>query len=173
MYHPLLVALGPEHIVYAEAGAHFTKEVHIIELQEPVGIVHHLGLALAELNEPLHLLFEAVAVVLDGLRGHHVAHIGAAGGVADVASAAANEGDGAVARHLEPLHQAQGHKVAHMEGVRSGVKADVEHRLALVDHLGDLLLIGHLGDEAAGLEFFITGHFSCILSSQARRMAHA
>ena len=63
LFHPLLVALGPEHIVYAEAGAHFTKEVHIIELQEPVGIVHHLGLALAELNEPLHLLFEAVRCV--------------------------------------------------------------------------------------------------------------
>ena len=160
LLHALLIALGPEHIVHREAGAHIPQHLNVVQLQQPVGVVHHLGLALAELDEAFHLLLEAVAVVLDGLRGHHAAHIGAAGGVADIASAAADQGDGAVARHLEPLHQAQGHEVAHMEGVGGGVKADVEHGLPLVDHFGDLLLIGHLGNEAAGFQLFVTSHRS-------------
>ena len=160
LLHALLIALGPEHVVHREAGAHVPQQVDIVELQQPVGVVHHLGLPLAELDEALHLLLEAVAVVLDGLGGHHTAHVGAAGGVADIAGAAADEGDGPVARHLQPLHQAQGHEVAHVEGVGGGVKADIENGLPLVDHLGDLLLVGHLGNQSAGFQFFVTGHRS-------------
>ena len=52
------------------------------------------------------------------------------------------------------------------QGVRGAVKADVEDSLAVVDDIPDLLLVGHLGDEAPGLQFFVTGHsvsFSFIL----------
>src|SRR5699024_5763034 len=69
-----------------------------------------------------------------------------------------------VARHLEPLHQAQSHEVTHMEGVGGRVKADVKDGLALVDHLGDLLLVGDLGNEATGLQFFVTSHVHSPLS---------
>ena len=79
----------------------------------------------AELNEPLHLLFEALAVMLDGLLGHHGTHIGTTGRVADHGGTAANQGDGPVSGHLQPLHQAQSHKVAHMEGVSGGDRKSV------------------------------------------------
>ena len=158
LLHPLLIALGPKHVVHREAGSHIPQQLDIVQFQQPVGVVYHLGLALTKLDEPLHLLFEAVAVVLDDLRRHHRAHVRPAGGGSDIACAAANEDDGAISRHLKALHQAQGHEVAHMEGVGSGVKADVEHRLPLIHHLGDLLLVGHLGDQSAGFQFLITGH---------------
>ena len=155
LLHALLVALGPEHVVHREAGAHFPQQLHIVEVHQPVGIVDHHGLALAELNEPLHLLFEAIAVVLDGLGGHHGAHVAAAGGVAHHAGAAADEGDGAVAHHLQPLHETQGHEVAHVEGVGGGVKADVEGGFAVVDHFSNFFLVGDLGDEATSHQFVV------------------
>ena len=80
LLHALLEALGAEHVVHREARADVADEVDIVELQEPVSVVDHHGLALAKLDKPLHLLFKAVAVVLDGLSGHHGAHVGAAGG---------------------------------------------------------------------------------------------
>ena len=60
--------------------------------------------------------------------------------------------------HLQPLHQAQRHEVAHMEGVGSGVESDIENSLAVVDQIPDLLFIGHLGNEPAGFEFFVNLH---------------
>ena len=163
LFHALLVALGPEHIVDAEAGTHIPQQIDIVQLQQPVGVVDHDGLVLAEVDETLHLALEAVAVVLDGLRGHHVPHIGAAGGVADVAGAAAHQHNGAVARHLQALHQAQGHEVTHVQAVRRGVKADVEGCLSGVDHFPDLRLVGHLRDQAPGLQFFVNTHIVVLL----------
>ena len=158
LLHPLLEALGPEHIVHREAGADVPDKVDVVEVQEPVGVVDHHGLAFAELDEPLHLLLEAVAVVLDGIPGHHGAQIRAAGGVADHGRAAADQRDGAVAGHLEAFHQAQGHKVAHMEGIRCGIEADIEGSFALVDETADFFLVRDLGDEAPGHQFFIECH---------------
>ena len=45
LFHPALEALRPEHIVDGEAGANVPDEFHIIEVQQPVGVIHHLGLA--------------------------------------------------------------------------------------------------------------------------------
>ena len=50
-----------------------------------------------------------------------------------MAGAAADEGDGLVARHLQPLHQAECHEVTHMEGISGGVEANIEGGLAAVD----------------------------------------
>ena len=55
LLHALLVALGAEHVVDGEAGADLTQEVYIVEIQQPVGVVYHDGLVLAELNKALHL----------------------------------------------------------------------------------------------------------------------
>ena len=151
LFHALLVALGAEHVVDGEARPDVADELDVVEVHEPVGVVDHDGLVVAELDEALHLLFEAVAVVLDHLRRHHLAHIRAAGGVADHAGAAADEDDGSVARHLQALHEAQRHEVADVEAVRRRVEADIEGRLALVDKLGDLLLACDLRDQAARL----------------------
>ena len=162
LLHPLLVALGPQHIVDREAGAHLPQQLDVVQLEQPVGVVQHDGLALAEVDEPLHLLFEASGVVLDVLPRQHLAHIGAAGGVADHGGAAADQGDGLVAGHLQPLHQGQGHKVAGGQAVGGAVKTDVEGRFALVDDVDDLL-VGDLGHQAAGLEFVVEFHIGYLL----------
>ena len=96
--------------------------------------------------------------MLNGLRRHHASHIAASGGVADVARAAADEDDGAVARHLQALHQAQRHEVTDMQRVCRAVKANVERRLAVVDHVADVLFIRHLRNQTARLQFFVNTH---------------
>jgi hypothetical protein len=161
--HALLVALRAEHVVDREACADVPQKLHIVELQQPVGIVDHDGLARPKVNKPLHLLFEAVAVVLDGLDRQHLTHIAASGGVADHAGAAADQNDRAVAGHLQALHEAQRHKVADVQGVRGRVEADIESGLAVVDHFPDLVLVCDLRDEAARLQFFINSHIDDLL----------
>ena len=96
---------------------------------------------MASIAQTLHLNLETVTVVLDGLGSHHGTHIGTAGGVADHAGTAADEGDGLVAGHLQALHQAQSHEVTHVEGVGGGVKANVEGGLAVVDHFTNLFFV--------------------------------
>ena len=155
LLHALLVALRPEHVVHGEAGSHVPQQVHVIQVQQPVGVVDHLGLALAELDEPLHLALEAGSVVVDVLPGEHFPHIGASGGVADHGGAAADEGDGLVARLLQALHEGQGHEVARRQAVGGAVKADVKGGLARIDHFPDLVLVGDLGDKAPGRQFFV------------------
>ena len=93
----------------------------------------------------------------DIVLGQHLAHIGAAGGVADHGSAAANQGNRLVACHLQALHQGQGHKVACGQAVGSAVKADIKSSLAVVDQVNDLL-IGDLGYQTAGFQFFVQRH---------------
>ena len=159
LFHALLVALGTKHVIDREAGAHIAQQIDIIELQEPVGVVDHDGLVVAEFNEAFHLMFETLTVVLNGLRGHHGAHIGTAGGVADIAGAAADQDDRTVPCHLQALHEAESHKVTDMQAVCRGVKADIKGRLTVVDELFDLFLVSHLSDEPAGNEFVINGHF--------------
>ena len=49
----------------------------------------------------------------------------------------------------------------HVQRVRRAVKADIEGRLAVVDHLPYLVLIGHLCDQPPGDQFLINSHFFC------------
>ena len=90
--HAVFVGTGTEHIVHIEMNSDFPHEVHEVEVPEPVGIVHHLGVgrAVAEVDEAGHLLPEALAVVVDDVVRHHGAHVGPPGGVADHAGSAAN-----------------------------------------------------------------------------------
>ena len=164
-FHPLFVALGPQHIVHREAGAYLPQQLYVIQLHQPLSVIDHNGLPLAKINKPLHLLFKAVTIVLNRLACHHLAHICAAGGIADHAGTSADQGDGPVSRHLEALHQTQGHKVAHMQRVRRGVKPNIKYRLAIVHQLLDLRLVRYLGNQPAGLQFLITGHNSLLLLS--------
>ena len=164
LLHALLIALGPQHIVDGEAGAHLTQQIHVIQLQQPVGVVEHDGLAFTELDKALHLALKALGVVVDILLGEHLPHIGAAGGVTDHGGAAADEGDGLVARHLQALHQGQGHEMTRRQRVRCAVKADVKGSLAVVDHFTDLFLVGDLCDQATGHQLFINSHSCSFLS---------
>ena len=72
--------------------------------------------------------------------------------------AAADENDGLVARHLQALHQAQRHKVTDVQGIRRGVKADVEAGAAVVDQITDLLFVRDLCDQTSLNQFFINTH---------------
>ena len=160
LFHALLIALGAQHIVHREARAHLAQQLNIVEIQQPVGVIDHDGLALAEVDEALHLALEALCVVVNILLGEHLAHIRAARGVADHGRAAADERDGLVARHLEALHQRQCHKVAGRQAVGRAVKADIELGLARVDHFTDLFLVRDLRKQAARLQLFVNTHFS-------------
>ena len=169
--HALAVAVRPEHVVDGEARANFPQQLHVVQVQQPVGVVDHLRLALAKLDEALHLLFEALGVVVDVLLGEHLPHIGTAGGVADHGRAAADQGDGLVARHLQTLHQGQRHEVAGGQAVGGAVKADVEGGLAVVDHFPNLFLVGDLGNQSPGNQFVIQFHifhFSFLIALRRR-----
>ncbi|MPM82810.1 hypothetical protein SDC9_129872 [bioreactor metagenome] len=50
----------------------------------------------------------------------------------------------------------------HVQAVRRGVKADIEHGLSVVHQLPDLRLVGHLCDQAPGLQFLV--NFHCLIS---------
>ncbi len=93
--------------------------------------------------------------MLNGFRGHHRSQISAPGGVADHRGSAAEQGDRAIARHLQTLHQTQRHKMSHVEAVRSRVESDVECSFSVVDQFPDFFLVRHLRDQAAGDQFII------------------
>ena len=164
----LLVALRAQHLVDREAGSDLTQQVHIVQIQQPVCVVDNPGLPLSELNEPRHLLLEAVAVVLDDLRRHHRSGIGPSGRITDHAGSASKQGDRFVPRHLQSLHQAQRHKMPDMQAVRSRVEPDVERRLAGIDHVSDPVRIRELREQSAGLKFLIYTHQN-ILSRLPRK----
>ena len=165
LLHALLVALGAEHIVDREARAHIAEQFNVIELQQPVGVVDKLCLALAKVDEFAHLLLEAFDVMLNGFGRHHLPEIGSAGRIADHRGAAADKGNRLVARHLKTLHQAERHEVSHVERIRRRVKPDVERRLAVVDKFLDFLFISHLSNQSSGDQFLVDLHCFSLLNS--------
>ena len=75
LFHSLLIAFRTKHIIYGEACSDITQKVNVVEFEKPIGIVYHNCLVLAELDKSLHLLSEAIAVVLNSLGSHHRTHI--------------------------------------------------------------------------------------------------
>ena len=53
--------------------SHFTQEIDVIQIQQPVRIVDHHGLSFGKIDKTAHLLLEAVAVVLNRIHSHHLA----------------------------------------------------------------------------------------------------
>ncbi len=139
-------------------GAYLPEKLDIVQVCEPLRVVYHKSLSFTKINKTAHLLFEAVTVVLNRLRRHHLAHVRPSGRIADHARAAANQGNRLISSHLEPLHQAERHEVAHMEAVCRRVKSDIKGSLSVVYHLPDLFFVRHLGDQSAGYQFFINFH---------------
>ena len=156
---PVDIASGAEHVVDRKLGSDVAHEFQEVQVPKPVGIVDHQRLVLAEINEARHLLPEALAVVVDLLHRHHLAHVRPAGRITDHTGTAAHQRNRTIAGHLQPLHQAQRHKVAHMQAVCRRVKADIERGLPRVHKLSDLLFIRYLRQKSPGLQFFIYAHF--------------
>ena len=159
-FHALLVALGAEHVVDREACAHVAQKLYIIELEQPVLVVDEHGLALAEVDEAAHLLFEAFHIVIYSFGGHHLSEVGSSGRVAYHCGSSAHKGYRLVACHLESLHQAKSHEVSHMERIRRRVESDIKRRLAVVNKLSDFFLVCHLSDKTSGDKFLINLHLS-------------
>ena len=63
--------------------------------------------------------------------------------------AAADENDGFVARHLQPFHETERHKVTYVQAVRSGVETYIKARAPAVDKLPYLFFVGDLCDKSA------------------------
>ena len=53
--------------------------------------------------------------------------------------------------------------MADVQAIRRAVKADVERRLAVVDHISDGRLVRDLCDQASGLQFLINSHVVILL----------
>ena len=136
--------------------AHFPQKLDIVEIPQPLGIIHHDGLALAKIQEPADLFAELSDVVIDGLRRHHLAHIAFARRIADHARAAAQQHDGPVPRPLHMRHCHQRHKVPHMQAVCRRVEANIEGNFLFGQKLFQALM-RHLLDKPSLLK-----HFKCI-----------
>ena len=163
-FHAALVAFGGQHAVDAEQRTHLAQKVNVVEIQQPVAVIDHDGLAVAEIQEARKLRLNAGDVFADGFAAHHLAQVALAAGVADHGGAAAAQDDGPVARPLEVTGHDDGHEVPHMQAVRRGVDAEVEgHGLAL-QRLVEVLLKGDLRDETALLEHVQYVHKSSFLS---------
>ena len=163
LFHTLLVALCSQHVVYGKACAYLAKQLYIIQLQQPVCIVYHQGLVIAEINKFAHLYLEAVTVVLNHLRSHHLTHIGTSGRISDHSCSAANQGDGLISCHLQTLHQAKSHEMTNMQTVCSRIETNVESCLSFIYHFFDFFFICNLGNQTAGYQLVITSHV-CFLS---------
>ncbi len=128
--------------------ADVAQELQVVELAEPVGVVDHQRLALAEIEQGSHLLLELGQVGVDLLDAEELAHLGLAAGIADHAGAAADDGDRPVA---VALHVSQGHdrhQVADVKAGRAGIKADVAGDGPLHGS-AHAVGVGHLLDKAA------------------------
>ena len=163
LFHPLLVAFRPQHVIYRKMRTHLAQELNIVEVEQPVSVVDHEGFAVREIDKAAHLLLKTVDIVLDRLLCEHLAKIRSAGRITDHACAAAEKGDRLVAGHLKPLHEAERHKVSYMKAVRSGIETDIESSLSGINEFPDLLFICHLRDQAARLQFFINLHYLLLL----------
>ena len=71
LLHSLLVASGAEHVVDREVHTDITDKLDVVEVAQPVCIVDHQRLVGSELDKAAHLLFEALAVVVDHFDCHH------------------------------------------------------------------------------------------------------
>ena len=158
LLHALLVALGRQHAVDREVHAHLAQEVHVVEVEQPVGVVGDDGLAVGEVEEAAHLRLDALDVVVDLLAGEHLAQLALAGRVADHARAAAHQRDGAVTGLLHVRHRHDRDVMPDVQRVRGGVKADVEGHLLVFQHLVQVVLVNRLRDKAS-----LAQHVQCVL----------
>ena len=164
-FHTLFVALCTEHVVDAEACTYLTEQFYIVQVQQPVCVVEHHSFSLAELDETLHLTFEALCVVVDLLAGQHFSHIGSSGRVTDHGGAAADQGDRFVSCHLHPFHQGQCHEVTCSQTVCGAVESDIERCFSIVYQVSDFIFVGYLCQKASGDQFVINLHFVFLLFS--------
>ena len=97
-------------------------------LDEPVGVVQHLGVAVAriEVEKAAHLIALALQVLADLLLREQRALAALPAGITDQSGAAAHEHDRAVPGELELPQQHDRHQVAELQARRCGIESAVE-----------------------------------------------
>lgn len=127
LFKALLVALRRKHTVDRKACAYFAQKVNIIEVEKPIGVVdENCRVFTLETYEFCHLLFETIDVVLNGLFGHHRAHIRTTGRVSHHCRATADKDNRTMSRVLQTFCNDHLHKMTYVKTVRRGVETDVE-----------------------------------------------
>ena len=124
--HAGLVTIRRKHAVDGKLGTDVPHELNKIQMAQPVPVIHDERLALAEIQETGHLLFDTFHVMVNRFHGQHLTHIRFAGRIADHGRAAAHERDRLMAG---PLHMRHGHDrniMADMQAVRRGIKTDIK-----------------------------------------------
>ena len=137
------------------------QEIEDADRAHPVGIVEQeRGIRLAlEIEQPAQLALDARDVGLEAFRREEIALGRLAARVADHAGRAARDGDGPMARQLEPAQNEQADQVAEVEAVGGRIEADVkgDRGRAGREQPFQFLAIGHVGDQPAPMKVLKDG----------------
>ena len=145
LLHSLLIALSREHAVDGEMCADLTKEIHIIQVKQPVSVIDHECFSVGEGNRHLVLPFRQGVQV---------------GIIQRQNQAASKKRDRLIAGHLKSLHKAQRHEMTYMKAVCRRVKADIESCLSVIQHIPYLIFVCDLRKQASCFQFFVNLHHS-------------
>ena len=137
-----------DHLVDREVLADVAEELEDRDAAQPVDVVEEEGAVVLEVEELAELGSDALEVALDRLEIEKLALVLLAARITDHARTAAGEGDGPVARLLEPPERAELEEVTHVQAVCRRVEAGVDREPGLVEPLRKPG-VGHLVDQAA------------------------
>jgi hypothetical protein len=149
--HP--VGLGGQHPVDAEMAPDVAQESHIIQGQEPIGVVDGDSPPPVEIQVAVKLGLDRDAEAADRLLRQQRAHLGPAAGIADHSRTAADDGQSAMPGPPQVGHGHDRDETPGMEAGRRAVIADIERDRTFAEHFPHGFFIGHLGDESAVFQF--------------------
>ncbi len=161
-FHPRLHAVLGHHGVDGKMLADVAQEIEHADRAHPVGVVEEEGLIFqpgSEVEQLPELVLDALDIGLENIGREEIALGRLAARVADHAGGAARDGDGSMARELEPAQDEQADQVAEVEAVGGGVEADVkrDRGRARREQALQLVAVGHVGDQPAPMEVFEDG----------------
>ena len=160
LLHSLLIALSRKHTVDREMCADLPKEIHIIQVKQPVSVIDHECFSVGEVDKTAHLDLEAIDIVLNCLFCEDLSQILTTGRIADHSCSASKKRDRLIAGHLKSLHKAQRHEMTYMKAVCRRVKADIESCLSVIQHIPYLIFVCDLRKQASCFQFFVNLHHS-------------
>jgi len=142
-----LVRLEGEHAVDREVTANIPEKLDIVEVGEPLGVVHHGELDVPGGEKALDLPTDGRRVGVDLLHRKHPAHLRLARGVTDPGGAATDDDDAPMTELGEMRQGVDRNEVADVQGVPRRVDTDVEGKRSRVHPFPEALLVGALSEE--------------------------
>ena len=131
---PQLDRIHGQHAVDAEMAADVAQHVDVVELGQPLGIVDHHGIVSCRSRRCRNLentCWMPRLLFSMSSSDSNLAALIPAGGIAHARGAAAHQGDGLVARLLQPVQQHDLDERTHMKGGCRAVESDIGCHLAL------------------------------------------